>query len=222
MWAWYICVIVLLYFFYWYMYEYDFTSRRLLKQGGIDSNIFKGISGYSHRDLLNIQYSTTYGELMGEGMMTVWDIAVKRGLTDVFLDLGCGIGKCLALAVVLGFKSAIGIEIVKGRYKSACIMRDRLPSRYKNTIEIYGVDVFDYEYVNKKPCMIFISNIMWGEEVNRRLFKMLTETYPRGSYIISSAVSYKDCDDTKYKNEGTVYTPMSWDKFSICHKTLIL
>jgi SAM-dependent methyltransferase len=208
-------------------YEYDFVSRRILKEGGVNPDIFRGVSGYVKKEILMRDYANTYGELMGKGMIDIWNIAVDKGLTHVFLDIGCGVGKCLVWAVALGFRSAIGIELVRNRYESARAVKGRLPTRYKKAIELYNIDILDYKHGENgngrgEPAMIFISNIMWSEDVNRRLFKALTETYPRGSYIISSAVCYKDCDRRRYKNEGVIYLPMSWDRYSVCHKTLLV
>ena len=70
-----------------------------MKQGGVNPAIFKGLSGYTSEAIFG-NYSSTYGELMAKGMVDVYKIAVDRGLTDVFIDIGCGVGKCLAWAAL--------------------------------------------------------------------------------------------------------------------------
>merc|ERR1711933_233164 len=60
----------------------------------------------------------TYGEVLPEGILKIlWRLGAKPG--DHFYDLGCGPGKMVALAWMLGLR-ATGVELSRARWEASC------------------------------------------------------------------------------------------------------
>jgi len=103
-----------------------------------------------------------------------------------FIDLGCGKGAALVLAVEQGFRSAVGVEFDEDL--AACAARNlqhvcagRLPSC---TVDIVTTDAAQYQFPYI-PSIVFIYN-SFGEDTMRAVLRNIEKSltrHPRELYI---------------------------------------
>jgi SAM-dependent methyltransferase len=196
--------------------DVDQDFQDLLRNNDISLDIFGRYSGYTLGALFKA--STGYGEVTVKGMQAIYDMA-RRHHIRTFYDIGCGIGKSLLMALLLGFERAVGVEIVNERVDIARQMQAKLPTSLKTAMTISQGDwATELKIPENTPIMIFVSNLLWSEEESRRLFQFLAKTTPRGSIIISSVYYATD----GLEKIDTLLVPMSWFHYSYCEAVQVL
>jgi hypothetical protein len=180
--------------------------------------IYKDLNGYisSKHDTYNL----TYGEITLDGMNNIVKYLDDNNIRkDIFIDLGCGIGKSLIMAKMKGFKRCIGVELVKERFDNAMIAYNRLDKQDQEGIEIYNNDLFEEPRIREldknNSVIVFVSNLLFNQDVTNKMFTYLTDILPSNSLIIVSKRPTTDSDKLKYIS--TLEVPMSWMSKSICH-----
>lgn len=227
---WWLCVYIILGLIaFWFLYMLciaivsgageDLNFKMLLDKHGV-KDLFDNTSGYS-LDSFNFKkygrYNTGYGELTQVGMESILGVVLDNNLNimeTVFLDIGCGVGKSLVMAKLMGFNKAIGIEIVKDRCTMARGVVKWLPDSVKNNIQVVNIDMLKWKVPQfEKPVVIFASNLLWPVEVTKDFFAKYMKAVPPGSLIISSRVYFHKGDErTTYETS----VPMSWNKYDTC------
>ena len=200
--------------FYIYFTDIDYEYENLLKRHNLPVNIIERYSGFIlDSRILSSNFATGYGEITGKGMKEIENLATEFQM-DSFYDIGCGTGKALLLAILMDFKRAVGIEIVPERYNIAVRMMKGLPKAMKERMHVHLGDYNNFKIAEKKPILVFVSNLLWSTEGNKDLFKYLLRI-PQGSLIVISTVP--DVLPDGFKKLKTVKTPMSWYHRSECH-----
>jgi hypothetical protein len=102
---------------------HDRKGQRLI------SNLFEGINGYSfgpEEGRLRANRSHVYGELASKGLHRLLD-HLQLNKSDVFYDLGSGIGRVLIqVAMEVPLKKCVGIEVANSRFLHAQTILDRV------------------------------------------------------------------------------------------------
>lgn len=201
----------------------DINFRILLDKHGVNG-LFDDISGYGY-DSFSYKYgryNTGYGELTQAGMDGILGVALDNNLNimdTVYMDIGCGVGKSLVMAKLMGFKKAIGVELVKERCVMARSVVRLLPESVKGNIEILNMDMLKWKVPRfEKPVVIFASNLLWPVGVSKDFFAKYMRAVPPGSIIVSSRVYFHKGDErTSYETS----VPMSWNKHDKCFVTKV-
>ena len=157
------------------------------------------------------KHKITYGELSYEGFE---DILKKFNYNfDTFIDIGSGRGKlCLYASGFNVINKSIGIELVKERHDDAIILKNKL-KRFPNVkkVDFYNEDLFerninDFIYADSRV-LIWISNLCFDEELNKKLFDKLTKELPKGVII---SCSKKPAENKILEDLGQINVKMSW------------
>jgi hypothetical protein len=165
-------------------------------------------------------YNTTYGEMNYDGMNTMFsnlqDHHVKQCKT--FMDLGCGRGSiCLYMASKANIKNSIGVELIKERIDDAIQLKNNLgTNNYTSKIQFYNDDMLnfmDHQTIDTNPYLVWISNLLFNDELTNKIYEQLIHKLPNQSLICSSKPPL-DYDEDKCKKIKTFDVPMSWDKNS--------
>jgi hypothetical protein len=213
---WYIIITILIVWLIVCVY-YLFTKND--KEHFIDiDNIYKDLSGFTGSS--HEKYNVTYGEITIDGIDNIVTYLKENNIErNIFIDLGCGIGKSLVMAKMKGYDKAIGVELIKERYDIARVAYDKLDSEYKKNIEIYNNDLFEEERIKKlninKPVTVFVSNLLFDIDMNIKLFEHLSNILPNNSIIIVSKQPNKLPENIK--EIGNIKVPMTWTKDSNCY-----
>lgn len=214
MWFLYIILGFLGFLFYIYFTDIDYEYEKMLKRHNLPINIIERYSGFTLESrMLSSNYATGYGEITGKAMIEIENLATEFQM-DTFYDIGCGTGKALLLAVLVGFKKAVGIEIVPERYNIAIKMMNMLPFNMRQKLDVRLGDYNKLVMNENKPVLIFVSNLLWSADSNDDLFKYLFKA-PIGSLIVISTVP--DRTPQGFKRLKSIKTPMSWYHRSECH-----
>jgi hypothetical protein len=173
---------------------------------------YKDLSGYTGSK--NDKYNVTYGEITIDGIDNIVKYMDKNNIEkDIFIDLGCGIGKSLYMAILKGFTEAIGTEIVKERYDIALKVSKKINNK---NIKIYNKDLFRWKELKKlkknKQYCIFVSNLLFENELNNNMFEMF-KILPKNTIII---VSKEPKKMEHIKMETNLDVPMTWNKKAKC------
>lgn len=185
----------------------DTEFKALLSQYSIP-NIFDGIDGYVGSNLKDV--STVYGEVHTVGMKKVYALASRHNI-HTFLDLGCGIGKGVVIAKLLGFKTSYGVELVDTRVRDAVKATLKLPIKIRKDIHISQGNILDFDIGQfKAPLCIFISNLLFSSELTRSIFHKIVKEAPDGTIVVSSANDIDKIDVPYLTPLGSMVTPMSW------------
>ena len=133
---------------------------------------------------------------------------------DTFIDLGCGNGRSLALALNNDFKYSKGVEIVKERINFAEKFLKKIP-RIKNKYELLQCDFFKLKKsFFPSKCVIFISNLLFPLETTQKLIKFLNENVENNTLIFLTKIP---SELYNFSLEGQIDTPMSWSTNSKCY-----
>lgn len=197
----------------------DFVAWEYFKKYGLQDD-FEKLNGYGvtpddinrigkvHLDTL------TYGEIQAKGMEKIYAISTKHNLS-IFVDMGCGVGKAVFLAKVVGFKRSIGVEVVESRIQKAQAFHKIMPANLKQGIELYRgnmYDIIDFKKYNE-PVTVYASNLLWSKDMTVRLFEKVSTECKSGSLLFMSR--HHDLKPPKnmiYIDSANI--PMSWDKGS--------
>jgi hypothetical protein len=122
----------------------------------------------------------------------------------------------LVYAILYGFKEARGAEIVEVRYKYAEDKREVLDKCIANKIKLIHSDIFDLKPLYfPKQSVIFISNLLYTEEINNQLTKFLSDTIPDNETIIIMSVIPHNLHNLKLIKQ--LHVSMSWSSDSTCY-----
>jgi SAM-dependent methyltransferase len=152
--------------------------------------------------------NTLYGEITYDGMQT---LAKKLKLTssDVFYDLGCGIGKLVVYMYLSNpIKKSVGIEMVGQRYKGANLalklLKDEGLLHFNRSLLFIHNNIRNENFSD--ATVIFMSSLCFSTELMEELDQKFTKL-KKGLRVVSliplpnnTRLSLKDVD----------YLPMSW------------
>ena len=195
-------------------------------------NVDKMIKEYIHNNEIHFQltnntlelfernkYASTYGELTMEGMKTILDninILSLKTINDIrFIDLGSGLGK-LPLMVCYYFngKKCTGIELSTERHNKAMTMYQKLPLELQKKINYINDDIFNVKlgsYLSEYN-FIFISNLCFPDDINKKLDEKLKECKSGTNIICSKPIN---SSHLIFVNKFPV--KMTWSDSSIVH-----
>jgi predicted RNA methylase len=172
------------------------------------------MDGYS--DEIHQQYATTYGEMTLKGielLVKLFEKTQPRRIYPInhqtFYDLGSGLGKnvMMVASLVPGIKSK-GIELVKERHNKAMIAYNALKNKSKENIEFICGSFFDYNVSD--AAWIFISNLCFTDEINKKLTEQLENQVKQNTLIACSV----ELPVNTFKLIYTGSIPMTWEKNS--------
>lgn len=188
----------------------DIDLINLFKQNNLPY-IYQDLSGYqSLNHNYSRKYETIYGEIYTDGIKRIYDLAKDNNI-NFFLDLGCGIGKGVVVAKLVGFEKAYGVELVRERVQAAIKANLKLPSKIRKDVHIYQGDLLDYNLQQfDTPICIFISNLLFTSNTNVKMFHKIANEAPDGSIVVSSAHNISPDDVSHFKCLRPIITPMSW------------
>lgn len=161
-------------------------------------------------------YNTTYGEMNYDGMNSMFsklqDHNVKQCKT--FMDLGCGRGSiCLYMASKPNIKNSIGVELVKERLDDAIQLKNNLgKNNYTSKIKFHNDDIIhflDNQDIDPHPHLVWISNLLFGDEITNQLYNKLIDKLPNQSIICSSRPP-SEYDTNQCHQLTNFEVPMSW------------
>ena len=178
--------------------------------------IYKGMNGYAD-DEIHEKYVTTYGEMTLKGieqLVTLFEktqpIQTYPNNQQTFYDLGSGLGKnvMMVASLVPGIKSK-GIELVKERHNKAMVAYNALKHKSKENIEFICGSFFDYNISD--AAWIFISNLCFTDEINKKLTEQLEKQVQQNT-LIACSVELPVNDAFTLIYTGSI--PMTWEKKS--------
>ena len=178
--------------------------------------IYKGMNGYAD-DEIHEKYVTTYGEMTLKGieqLVTLFEktqpIQTYPNNQQTFYDLGSVLVKnvMMVASLVPGIKSK-GIELVKERHNKAMVAYNALKHKSKENIEFICGSFFDYNISD--AAWIFISNLCFTDEINKKLTEQL-EKQVKQNTLIACSVELPTNDAFTLIYTGSI--PMTWEKKS--------
>jgi hypothetical protein len=160
----------------------------------------------------------TYGEMEYDGIEKLNNKYGKPNNLDVFIDIGSGRGKlCIYAACQDNINKSIGIEIVEERHQDAINLLNKLcqefpkNTNFRNKIEFMNKDILNASnilnnYISNPP-LVWVSNLCFNEDTNKKVFDQLVEIMPNNSII--------GCSKEPQTNNLTLLekmdVPMSWN-----------
>jgi len=189
-----------------------------MKNKGLDvDKMYKGLTGFTGSR--HEKYNVTYGEITDKAMKSIVNHLDLNNIDkNIFIDLGCGIGKSLVYAINNGFNKSIGIELMKERYNIGNSVLKDIPN-----IEYYQGDLFEFDRLKELQdfqSVIFVSNLLFSEELNNKLFSYLAHIMKKGTIIIVSKIPIEQPNNIGL--DGIITTPMTWSNYSKCYIFKIL
>jgi hypothetical protein len=175
--------------------KYKFTNKYIKKGNFIeeyinDKDIHLQLNGNTIDMFEKNNYVSTYGELTLNGMKTILDKIKnnQRSYLDMnnirFIDLGSGLGKLpLIMSYYFNAKKSTGVELSVERHNRAMSMYNKLDKELQQRInyingDLFNINLSDYNF-------IFISNLCFSTELNKRLIEKLKEC-KKGTNILCS------------------------------------
>lgn len=205
-----ICIII---YFLFKIIFVDHDLQRMLRSHNIE-HIFDDIDGFT---VSSTDITATYGEIRSNGMGNIYKFARDNNITTI-IDVGSGVGKSLVLAKLWGFSTCIGVEKNSFRHMQATMVHKRLPEYLNKSITYQELDGFEYDFTqHKKPFIIYISNLMWPNDLCAKFMQKLVKEVVPGSYIVCSKYAYYETDKPRIRHDKILQTPMSWDRQSQCY-----
>lgn len=173
-------------------------------------------------------YNTVYGEMIYEGMENMIQGLKEHNVNQCknFMDLGCGRGSiCLYMASKPNIKNSIGVELVKDRFDDAIQLKNQLgENRYTSKLQFYNDDMFQYlndHPIDKHPYLIWISNLLFSEELTNKIYEELIKKLPNQS-IVCSSKHPTEYDQAHCQPLTDITVPMSWTNHSDIHAYKII
>lgn len=204
------------------------TRRKSIKnktrkyKGGYLSNLkqlYPSIK-YDYVQPNNYKHNITYGEMTYNGLDKLWN-SVKDYNIKSFMDLGSGRGvTCFYMANNPSIKKCIGVELVKERYDDANDLKNKLSKLNRNPskIEFRNEDMFDYleeENFTKNPYLVWMSNLLYDQDMTNHVYDKLTTKLPNNSILCSSKPPTIIPPSLQFMNNMEI--PMSWNPNSNVH-----
>jgi len=136
------------------------------------------------KEKLGSDMAAVYGELSPFSLVAMLNcMSAEAG--QRFYDLGCGTGKAVLLAGLLGL-SATGIEIIKERYDTACAALENLKAQVKHgceEIRLLHADVLEVDFCDAD--IVYSHNLTWPPDVLQKVAQMAAGLR-KGSLVASS------------------------------------
>lgn len=163
----------------------------------------------AHRDVYNASgdgSASVYGEIQPSAVLDMLRITgMKEG--QKFYDLGCGYGKTVVLAWLLGL-NATGVELAQDRWQGSCDALHRAPeigvSGHGNGVNFVRASFFDVDFSDAD--LVFMNSVMFSDETMEGLAKVARRLRP-GSKIVSS---HMGLPGPGFKKLGTLNGDVSW------------
>ena len=154
------------------------------------------------------KYNTTYGEIHKDSIDYIFNLNKNH---DTFIDLGSGNGfSCFYAAFFENIKKCIGIELVKERHEKAISIKNNLNNfeEHINKVELINDDIFNIslEEFNNNNVIIWVSNLLFSNELNNKLFEKLYNEINDNTIIFTSSKP----NEHKLELIETFNLKMSW------------
>lgn len=188
----------------------------------IEEDLYKNISGFniddSERKLVTDKGgSPVYGEIKYDSLQTVLnDLNIKS--TDVFYDLGSGVGKATIQAYLnFPFKKAVGVELSPTRSNNAEKIKKQLEAKgliKKNRkLEFHQGDIGEYNI--NDATVIYMCSTCYPTELMNKLAQNFSKLKP--GLIVISLKSIPEYEKFGLKLVKEYSLPMTWSEGSPVH-----
>lgn len=191
------------------------NNKKYLTRKNI-KKFYKGMDGYTlETEKYDKKFNLTYGEITLGGIQKLVDIynsicPIKSYSVErrVFYDLGSGVGKNVAMVASMENILSKGVEIVEDRHNTAIIAYNKMNKSLQSRIEFINGSLFDIPLHNS--AWIFVSNLLFSDELNKKLAKKLEKELQKNTLIGCS----QEMQFSTIRLIKTVRIPMTWDKSS--------
>ena len=153
----------------------------------------------------------TYGEIEEQSFFRF--LQKLPAAPETFLDLGCGRGKALAVALISGrFQRCVGIEVVPARFRQAMQTKEALARLHLDCtrLELYEKDL-RYQSPPKEPCCIYCCAVCYDEPLLQAVQKFAESSASGSQLLLVDRILTK----TSLIQTNTASLPMSWGKGKI-------
>ncbi len=178
--------------------------------------LYKGISGFglsAHetRMMRNEDAAPTYGEITYEGAQQLIDY-LKLKSTDVFYDLGCGIGKFVVQVYLDSpVRKTVGIELAPKRYNYAQSIKRTM--KEQQLFKPGHLLFFKQENIKNTNLSDATHVFMCSTCFSNKLMKALTDNIIRHAQPNTTIITLKRLpQDDRFTLETTMSIPMTWSK----------
>jgi hypothetical protein len=200
-----------------YVFKNSKINKNIIDEYIDNKNIHLQLNKKTIDNFEKNKYASTYGELTLNGMKTIMK-KIKKYL-DVknirFIDLGSGLGKLpIIMCYHFNAKKCTGIELSTERHNNAMEMYNKLDPNLQQKINYINDDIFNNKlgsYLSEYN-FIFISNLCFSQELNKKLVVKLQECKSGTNILCSKAL---EADYLKLIDKFQV--EMSWSDNSIIH-----
>ena len=154
--------------------------------------------------------ASTYGEITFEGVATLLKI-LKLKDTDVFYDLGCGIGKMVVQVYLSSpVKKSVGIELSSERAENAFKAQEQLESDNKlkpgRTLAFYKESFLDTDLSDATA--IYLASTCFSDDIMQKVTNKLT-TLKKGLRV---ATLKQLAPNNKFTLIDQFILPMTWSE----------
>lgn len=158
--------------------------------------------------------NSTYGEITYESLKTVLD-DLKLKKSDVFYDLGCGVGKtCLQVALTTPAK-AYGVELSSSRVKKALQAAQLITKNHnitlKKNLQFYENDILSADL--KKTTVAYMCSTCYSDDLMKKITEKLSQLSDGLRVITLKALP----ENKDFKLVKTYTLPMTWSSGSSVH-----
>lgn len=177
-------------------------------------NIYQDISGFTiqeqERNLIEqAGGNATYGEIKPESLAQILDY-FKLSASDVFVDLGSGVGKaCVQVALTTPAK-AIGIELSTSRHEAAEMIRKELLNRNILTdnkkLQFFKENIAEADL--SKATHVFMCSTCFSDDLMKKIADNIA-LMDRQIYVITLR-QLPPSEFATFKEEKVFTLPMTW------------
>lgn len=185
----------------------------------IIDELYKNISGFTitekeRTDVRDKGGNPTYGEITYKGadeLLRTLDLKP----TDVFYDLGSGVGKLVVQAILTTpIKKAVGVELSPTRHEHAVSIKKELATRdLLKDKELEFVNQNVSQAALSDATVIFMCSTCFSDE----LMKSLTDKFSKLKKGVRVITLRKLPEPNKFKLIKQLHLPMSWSNSSIVY-----
>jgi ubiquinone/menaquinone biosynthesis C-methylase UbiE len=133
-------------------------------------------------------YAITYGELTLEGLKKIMNKVDSKKDDKVFVDLGSGNGNIVINAIKEhpNLYKSIGIEFSKSRHETAENNLKKQKASIKKRVKFLNNDILDDGFDYSDFDIIYISNLCFSDEINKRLSEKINNECNEDTHIFCS------------------------------------